>query len=76
MHIVIINLRFLQHPQKRSRGIQLIHWRLSKTKSTGSGSDPGSHSIKLTTKVRLMKAQAGRQTVYVGWCLELRWGGR
>jgi len=30
--IVIVNLRFLQRPQKRSRGNQLIHRRLLKTK--------------------------------------------
>ena len=39
--IVIIISRFLQRPQKRSHGNQLIH-SLSKTKSTGSGSDPES----------------------------------
>src|SRR6218665_435061 len=33
--IVIVNSRFLQRPQKRSRRNQLIHRRLSKTKSTG-----------------------------------------
>ena len=38
--IVIVNLRFLQCPQKRSWGNQLIHRRLSKIKSIGSGADP------------------------------------
>ena len=36
--VVIVNSRFLQRPQKRSRGSQLIHRRLSITKSVGSGS--------------------------------------
>ena len=47
----------------RSRRNQLIHRRLTKTKSIGSGQDPESH--------------AGRQSAgYGGWCLELRRGGR
>jgi len=33
--IVIVNLKLLQRPQKRSRGNQLIHRRLTKTKSIG-----------------------------------------
>src|SRR6218665_2415202 len=62
-HIVIVNLRFLERPQKRSRRNHLIHRRLTKTKSIGSGQDPESH--------------AGRQLDgYGGWCLELRRGGR
>ena len=36
--IVIGNSRFLQRPQKRSRGSQLIHRRLTKTKLIGRGS--------------------------------------
>ena len=36
--IVVVNSRFLQRPQKRSRGNQLIHIRLTKTKSIGRGS--------------------------------------
>src|SRR6218665_1416864 len=60
---IIVISRFLQHPQKRSCGNQLIHRRLSKTKSIGSGSDP--------------ESQAGRQSDgYSGWCLEFRRGGR
>ena len=60
---VIVSSIFLQRPQKRSRGNQLIHRRLSKTKSIGSGSDP--------------ESQAGRQSDgYGGWCSELRRGGR
>jgi len=51
--IVIVNLRFLQYTQKRSRGNQLIHRCLSKTKSIGSWSDP--------------QSQAGRQTVRRLW---------
>ena len=61
--IVIVNSRFLERPQKRSRRNQLIHRRLTKTKSIGSGHDP--------------ESQAGRQSDgYGGWCLELRRGGR
>src|SRR6218665_2942720 len=61
--IVIVNSWFLERPQKRSRRNQLIHRRLTKTKSIGSGQDP--------------KSQAGRQSDgYGGWCLELRRGGR
>ena len=61
--IVIVNSRFLEHPQKRSRRNQLIHRHLTKTKSIGSSQDP--------------KSQAGRQSDgYGGWCLELRRGVR
>src|SRR6218665_942534 len=57
--IVIVNSVFLQRPQKRSRGNQLIHRHLSKAKSIGSRSDP--------------ESQASRQSDgYGGWCLELR----
>jgi len=57
----IVNSRFLQHPKKQSHHRnQLIHRRLSKTKSIGNGSDP--------------ESQAGRQSDgYGGWCLELKW---
>jgi len=37
--ILIVNSRFLQRPQKWSSGNQLIHRRLSKTKSICSGSE-------------------------------------
>src|SRR6218665_2336910 len=61
--VVIVNSIFLQRPQKRDLGNQLIHRRLSKTKSTGSGSDS--------------ESQASRHSDdYGGWCLELRRGGR
>src|SRR6218665_2686006 len=61
--IVIVNSRFLERPQKRSRRNQRIHRRLTKTKSIGSVQDP--------------ESQAGRQSDgYGGWCLELRRGGR
>ena len=62
--IVIVNSRFLLLPQKRNRGNQLIHRRLSKTKSIGSGSDP--------------ESKAGRQSDVYGarMGLELRRGGR
>ena len=57
--IVIVNSIFLQRSQKRGCGNQLIQWRVSKTKSIGSVSDP--------------ESQAGRQLDgYGGWCLELR----
>jgi len=57
--IVIVNSRFLQRPQKRSRGSQLVHRRLTRTKSICRG----------------FKIQIGRQTIrrnwdgYGGWCL-------
>src|SRR6218665_1340856 len=61
--IVIVNSRFLERPQKRNRGNQLIHRHLTKTKLIGSGQNP--------------ESQAGRQSDgYGGWCLELRRGGR
>src|SRR6218665_3138385 len=44
--IVIVNLRFLQRPQKRSCGNQLIRRRLSKTKLIGSRSDPESQQAE------------------------------
>jgi len=60
--IVIVNSTFLQRPQKRGRGNQLICRRLSKTKSIDSGSDP--------------ESEAGRPSDgYGGWCLELRRDG-
>jgi len=40
--IVIINSRFLERSQKRSRGNQLIHRRLNITKWTGSNQNPES----------------------------------
>ena len=39
--IVIVNSRFLEFPQKRSRGNQLIHMRLTRTKSKDRQSDAG-----------------------------------
>src|SRR6218665_1868587 len=47
--IIIVISRFLPHPQKQSRGNQLIYRCLTRTKSIGRGQDKGS--------------QAGRQTV-------------
>src|SRR6218665_3848702 len=38
----IVNSRFLERPQKRSGGNQLIHRRLTRTKSIGSGQNPES----------------------------------
>src|SRR6218665_2963656 len=42
IRIIIVISIFLKRPQKRSRGNQLIHRCLFKTKSIGSGSDPES----------------------------------
>jgi len=39
-HIVIVNSRFLQRPQKRIPMNQLIHRHLIRTKSIGRGQDP------------------------------------
>ena len=50
--VVIVNSRFLQRPQKRSRSKQLINRCLTKTKSIGGGQDP--------------ESQAGRQSVVDG----------
>jgi len=59
--IVIVNSRFLHCTHKRSRGNQLIHRRLSKTKSI-------SYAVGQIQRVR----QAGRYSDgYGGWCLEL-----
>jgi len=41
---ILVNSRFLQRPQKQSRGNQLIHRRFSKAKSIGSGSDSESQA--------------------------------
>ena len=43
--IVIVNSRFLERPQKRSRRNQLIHRRLTKAKSIGSGQDAGRQTV-------------------------------
>ena len=60
--VVIVNSRLLERPQKRSRGVQLIHRRLTKRKSLRSGQHP--------------ESQEGRQSdCYGGWCLKLRLGG-
>ena len=52
--IVIINSVFLQRPQKRSHENQLIHRRLSKTKSIGSRSDPESQASRLVTAMTMV----------------------
>jgi len=63
--IIIVNSRFLQCPQKWSCRNQLIHRRLSETKSIGKGS-----------RSRESGRDAGRQSdSYGGWCLVLRWQG-
>src|SRR6218665_665987 len=51
--IVIVNLGFLQCPQKRSRGNQLIHRRPHKAKSIGSRSTPESRESCRQTVRRL-----------------------
>jgi len=38
LNIMIVNSTFLQHPQKRNRGNQLIRRQLTRTKSIGTGS--------------------------------------
>ena len=43
--IGVVNSIFLQRQIERSRGNQLIHRRLSKTKSICSGSDPESQAV-------------------------------
>jgi len=63
--IVIVNSRNLQRPQKRRRGNQLIHRRVTRRKSISRGQDT--------------KSQVGRQSAgYGGRRLELRrvYGGR
>jgi len=42
--IVLVNSRFLKRPQKRSRGNQLIHRRITGTKSKGSELDTKSQA--------------------------------
>jgi len=67
--IVIVNSRFLERPQKRSRWKQLIDGRLTKIKSTGSGQDPESG--------RQADMHADMQSdCHGGWRLELRRGGK
>ena len=62
--IIIVNSKFLQRPQKRSRGNQLIHRRCPKQNRLAAGQIQG---------VR----QAGRQSDGYGRrCSELRRGGR
>src|SRR6218665_167637 len=66
--IVIVNSRFLQRPQKRSRGNQLVHRRLSKTKSIGSGADPESQAgRKADRQWMLFGVKTGREVGRRGW---------
>ena|SRR6218665_1301494 len=59
--VIVISI-FLQCPQKRSRGNQLIHIHLTRTISIGSWS---------------RSRESGRQAEgYGGMCMELRRGGR
>jgi len=46
LHHEIVNSRFLERPQKRNRGNQLIHRRLTRTKSIGSRQDPESQACR------------------------------
>jgi len=58
--IVIVDSSSTVPTKLKLRG-QLIHGRLTRTKSTGSGQDP----------------ELGSQTAMVdAWCLDLRWGRR
>jgi len=61
--IVIVNSRFLERPQKRSRRNQLIHRRLTKTKSIVSNSTALSHVG--------IGRQVGKYYVHglFGWCI-------
>src|SRR6218665_3894637 len=63
VNLVIVNSRFLERPQKQSRGNQLIHRRLIRRKSIGSGQDPENQAGNCT-----------KSEVYGGWSLQLRWG--
>src|SRR6218665_1237254 len=58
---VIVNSRFLQRPQKRSHGNQLIDRGLSKTKSISSGSDPESQADSQTAMVDGVWSRDGRK---------------
>ena len=53
-----VNIIFLQRPQKRSRGNQLMNSRLFKTKSIGSGSDPESQAGRQNEMNQIMMTQA------------------
>ena len=57
--IVIVNSRILHSPQKLSRGNQLIHRRLPKTKSIRSWSDPESQEGRLWLIV--FRVETGRE---------------
>src|SRR5688572_24059298 len=52
--IVIVNSIFLQRPQKRSRGNQLIHRRLTKTESIGRGSKSRESGRQTVRRLRWM----------------------
>src|SRR6218665_794397 len=64
--------RFLQRPQKRSRGNQLIRRRLSNTKSIVSGSDPESQTSRQAG--RHADRQTDRQTVKRLWWMVFETG--
>ena len=57
--IVIINSRFLEHPQKWNRGNQLIHRRLTRTKSIRSGQHPETRESGTQTVRRLWRMVFG-----------------
>src|SRR6218665_2986636 len=62
--IVIVNSRFLERPQKRSRRNQLTHRRFTKTKSIGSGQDPESQSGRQSDRRlwwMVLEVETGRQ---------------
>lgn len=52
LYIVIANSRFLQCPQKKSHGNQLIHRPLYKTKSIGSRSDPEIQAVSFQQSIK------------------------
>src|SRR5688572_28723118 len=52
--IIIVNSIFLQRPQKRSRGNQLIHRRLTKTESIGRGSKSRESGRQTVRRLRWM----------------------
>jgi len=64
--MVIVNSRFLDIPQKRSRGDQLIHRHLTKTKSIGCGQNPESQASRLPWWI-VFGIETGREVWGRGW---------
>jgi len=59
-HIVIVNSRRLERPQKRSRGNQLIPKQIRQS----------------AVKIQRVRQAGIQSDGYVGWCLEFRRGGK